>query len=89
MFALLRTLGTESFSTEYFKQIYFEIGNKNINKSPEALLRYLYELGIISNIQFGKNGAGIYSIIRNEKSKYDPKMKTVVHSVIIKGLYTY
>jgi hypothetical protein len=46
-------------------------------------------LGIISNIQFGKNGAGWYSIIRNEKSKYDPQMKAVIHSGLIKGLYTY
>lgn len=89
LFALLRTLGTETFTSYYFKRKYFETGNKNINKSPEALLRYLYELGIISNIQFNKNGAGLYSIIRNEKSKYDPKMKAVIHSGIIKGLYTY
>ncbi|MFP2997793.1 hypothetical protein ABN763_17910 [Spongiivirga sp. MCCC 1A20706] len=89
LFALLRTLGTDTFTSYYFKKKYLETGNKNINKSPEALLRYLYELGIISNIQFGKNGTGLYSIIRNEKSKYDPKMKAVIHSGLIKGLYTY
>jgi hypothetical protein len=89
LFALLRTLGTETFSAAFFKRKYFQTGNKNIKKSPEALLRYLYDLGIISNIQFGKNGAGLYSIIRNEKSKYDPQMKAVIHSGLIKGLYTY
>jgi hypothetical protein len=89
LFALLRTIGTETFNSNYFKRKYFETGNKNINKSPEALLRYLYDLGIVSNIQFGKNGASLYSIIRNEKSKFDPKMKAVIHSGILKGLYTY
>lgn len=89
LFALLRSLGTDTFTSDYFKKKYFETGNKNIDKSPESLLRYLYELGIISNIQFGKNGAGLYSIIRNEKSKYDPQMQAVIHSGLIKGLYTY
>ncbi|REE84463.1 hypothetical protein BX611_0007 [Lutibacter oceani] len=89
LFSLLRTMGTEPFTSGFFKKKYFDTGNKNINKSPEALLRYLYELGIISNISFGKNGAGIYSIIRNDKSRFDPKMKAVLHSGLIKGLYTY
>ena len=89
LFTFLRTLGTKPFTSEQFKKNFIGNRNKNINKSPQALLRYLYELGIIQNINFSKSRVEFYSIIRNEKSSYEPKMKAELHSGLIKGLYTF
>jgi hypothetical protein len=89
LFTFLRTLGTQPFTESEFKDKFFKGRNKNINKSPQALLRYLYELGIIQNINFSKSRVEFYSIIRNEKSNYEPRMKAELHSGLIKGLYTF
>lgn len=89
LFTLLRTLGTKPFTASAFKTKFFQSGNRNLNKSPEALLRYLYELGIIQNINFTQSRTEFYSIIRNEKSNYEPRMKAELHSGLIKGLHTY
>lgn len=89
LFTFLRTLGTKPFSSKKFKERFLQGRNKNINKSPEALLRYLYELGIIQNVNFSGGKMEYYSIIRNEKSKYEPRKKAVLHSGLIKGLHTF
>ncbi|KAA9340109.1 P-loop ATPase, Sll1717 family [Adhaeribacter soli] len=89
LFTLLRTLGTRKFSSNEFKEMFLLGRNKNINKSPEALLRYLYELGIIQNINTIDNRTELYSIIRNEKSSYEPRMKAILHSGLVKGLHTF
>lgn len=88
LFAFLRTLGTQPFSSREFTDKFLAGRNQNINKSPQALLRYLYELGIIYNINFSSR-VEFFSIIRNEKSNYEPKMKAVLHSGLIKGLHTF
>lgn len=89
LFTFLRTLGTQRFSAKKFKNYFRKGRNKNINKSPEALLRYLYELGIIQNVNITKNRTEYYSIIRNEKSKYETGKDAVLHSGLIKGLHTF
>ncbi|WP_299157045.1 hypothetical protein [uncultured Christiangramia sp.] len=89
LFTFLRTLGTKPFTAEQFRKKFLASRNKNINKSPHALLRYLYELGIIQNINFSKSRTEFYSIIRNEKSTYEPTMKAELHSGLIKGLHTF
>ena len=89
LFTFLRTLGTKPFTSKHFQESFLKGGNRNINKSPQALLRYLYELGMIQNINFSSSRIEFYSIIRNEKSNYDSKMEAVLHSGLIKGLHTY
>ncbi|MEQ9089623.1 MAG: hypothetical protein RIE52_00960 [Balneola sp.] len=89
LFTFLRTLGSKPFSREYFKRKFLQERNKSINKSPEALLRYLYELGIIQNVKNKKFHTERYSIVRNEKSNYDPNMKAELHTGILKGLHNY
>ncbi len=88
LFTFLRTLGTQPFTNKEFTDSFLAGRNKNINKSPQALLRYLYELGIISNINFSSR-VELFSIIRNEKSSYEPKMKAILHSGLLKGLHTF
>lgn len=89
LFTFLRSLGTKPFDTREFSKKFLETRNRNINKSPEALLRYLYSLGIIQNINFTDRRTEFFSIIRNEKSNYEPKLKAVLHSGLIKGLHTF
>lgn len=89
LFSFLRTFGTTPFTTEEFKNKFIQGRHQNIKKSPEALLRYLYDLGIIMNINTNGLRTDIYSIIRNERSAYDPRIKAVLHSGLIKGLYTF
>lgn len=89
LFSFLRTFGTTPFTSEEFKERFLKGRHHNIKKSPEALLRYLYELGIIMNINTKNSKTDIYSIIRNEKSSYEPRIKAVLHSGLIKGLYTF
>ena len=89
LFSFLRTLGTKPFTSVEFKEKFIKGRHQNIKKSPEALLRYLYELGIIMNANISNNRTEYYSIIRNEKSSYEPQMQAVLHSGLIKGLHTY
>lgn len=89
LFTFLRSLGTKPFSSQEFQNKFNDTRNKNINKSPQALLRYLYSLGMIQNINFIENRTEYFSIIRNDKSNYEPRLKAVLHSGLIKGLYTF
>lgn len=57
--------------------------------SPEALLRFLYRLGVIMNINETNGQREIFSIIRNERTELDDNLKMMLHSGVIKGLNTY
>jgi hypothetical protein len=89
LFSFLRNFGNCPFSAEEFRAKFLSGRNRNIQKSPEALLRYLYELGIIQNVQKTDSGNRYYSIIRNEKSHFEPQLDSVLHSGIIKGLSSF
>lgn len=89
LFAFLRTLGTRPFTSSEFKDKFIKGRHQNIKKSPEALLRYLYELGMIMNVNISDSRTEFYSIIRNEKSSFEPRMKAVLHAGLIKGLHTF
>lgn len=52
-------------------------------------MRYLYSLGVISNINYANGNREIYSIIRNERTQLDDSLKMIIHSGLIKGLNTY
>ena len=89
LFTFLRALGTRPFTKNEFETKFRDSRNKNINKSPQALLRYLYSLGIIQNVNFADERTEFFSIIRNEKSNYEPRLKAVLHSGLFKGLHTF
>lgn len=89
LWAFLRALGERPFTKYYFTQTFLKGRNKNIEKSPPALMRYLYRLGVIMNVNQVNNHTEIYSIIRNERTELDERMKMKLHYGIIKGLNTY
>lgn len=89
LYAFLRTLGEKPFTKEQFISKFLRGRNENINKSPQALMRYLYSLGVISNINYVDGSRELYSIIRNERTQLDESLKMILHSGLIKGLNTY
>lgn len=89
LYAFLRTLGTRPFTKQQFIDKFKKGRNQNINKSPQALMRFLYSLGIISNVNYANGERELYSIIRNERTQLDDTLKMVLHSGLIKGLSTY
>jgi hypothetical protein len=89
LFVFLRQLGEKPFTKKDFTTTFLSGRNKNINKSPEALMRFLYRLGILYNVNINKGTREFYSIIRNERSELDDNMKMQLHSGILKGLHTY
>lgn len=89
LYAFLRTLGSKSFSKKSFMDKFHVGRNKNIEKSPYALMRFLYRLGVISNINHKNGKREVFSIIRNERTELNDSMNMILHSGIIKGLHTY
>jgi hypothetical protein len=89
LYAFLRTLGSRPFDKKYFVSQFLKGRNKNIEKSPQALMRFLYRLGVIMNINEINGQREFYSIIRNERTELDERLKMMLHSGIIKGLHTY
>ena len=89
LWAFLRALGERPFTKYHFTQTFLRGRNKNIEKSPQALMRFLYRLGVIMNINQVNGQTEYFSIIRNERTELDERMKMKLHSGIIKGLNTY
>jgi hypothetical protein len=89
LYAFLRTLGDKPFTKDQFTTKFLGGRNQNINKSPQALMRFLYTLGVISNINYANGERELYSIIRNERTQLDDNLKMILHSGLIKGLHTY
>lgn len=89
LYAFLRTLGDKCFTKNQFIYKFRKGRNQNINKSPQALMRYLYSLGVISNVNYANGERELYSIIRNERTQLDDSLQMILHSGIIKGLSTY
>ena len=89
LYAFLRTLGSRPFNKRFFIDQFLRGRNRNIEKSPQALMRFLYRLGVIMNINDVNTRREVYSIIRNERTELDDRMKMMLHAGIIKGLHTY
>ena len=84
LFSFLRTVGSKRISKSDFKKKYEKFEDK-IGMNADDLINYLYNLGIISNV----NDKGEwFSIIRNEKSTFNPDIKLILHPGFWKGLYT-
>ena len=84
LFAMLRTLGGQPFSITVFRKNYSRYESK-LNLDSDALLRYLYELGVIYNIDDNNR---VFTSTRNYQSKLNPDMRVGLHAGFWKGLYT-
>ena len=84
LFAMLRTLGGQPFSITVFRKNYSRYESK-LNLDSDALLRYLYELGAIYNIDDNNR---VFTSTRNYQSKLNPDMRIGLHAGFWKGLYT-
>jgi hypothetical protein len=88
LFEFLRLLGSRAFSINSFKSQYKNYESK-IGLGSEDLLRFLYKLGIILNINFVEGRfTEYYSIIRNDKSTFNRDLKIQIHPGFWKGLHT-
>lgn len=84
LFKMLRSLGSKPFPIGSFKTTY-ERYKANIKYSADELLQYLYDLGVIYNIN--DNGK-IFTSMRNNKSRINPDIKIALHAGFWQGLYT-
>jgi len=83
LFTMLRTIGGRPLSISRFKSIYLKY-QKEIGYTADEILKYLYEVSIIYNI----NDKGeVFSSIRNDRSRLNPDIKICLHPGFWKGLY--
>lgn len=88
LFEFLRLLGPRAFSINIFKSQYKNYESK-INVESEELLRFLYRLAIIQNVNFVKDRfTEYYSVIRNDRSTFNRDLKIQIHPGFWKGLHT-
>ena len=87
LYELLRLMGQQYYSMSDFKSRYNKFANE-INIDPEVLLKFLYSLGIIFNVNPRKRITEIYSIIRNDRSVFNRDIMIMTHPGFYNGLYT-
>ena len=88
LYDFLRNLGERNISYDDFHNEYkpFE---KEIGMKTDNLLKLLYRLGIIFNVNQTKNKKEYFAIIRNEKSSFNKNLKIQLHPGFNKGLHVY
>lgn len=86
LYELLRLIGGNLFSIQDFKNRYARYKTR-INMDEEELLKFLYEVGIIINVNPRKFNPEFFSIIRNDRSVFNRDLKIQIHSGIASGLY--
>ncbi|MNW37771.1 hypothetical protein D3C74_148230 [compost metagenome] len=88
LFEFLRLLGANAFSMSSFKGQYKNYKSQ-VGLEDEELLRYLYKLGMIMNVNYVEGRfTEYYSIIRNEKSTFNRDLKMQLHPGFWQGLHT-
>ncbi|WP_240417389.1 P-loop ATPase, Sll1717 family [Paenibacillus periandrae] len=88
LFEFLRLLGSRAFNLSTFK-LQYKTYESRIGIESEELLRFLYKLAIIHNVNFVKGRYTEYfSIIRNDKSTFNRDLKIQIHPGFWKGLHT-
>lgn len=83
VYELLKLLGSRPFSLSDFNDRYRSV--KGLNMPSEALAFYLYDVGILQNIDPSRKPAKFRSSYRN-KGGLDRNMKIVVHSGVWVGI---
>jgi len=87
LYELLRLMGQRYYSMSDFKMRFNKFSN-DIHMEPEELLKFLYSLGIIFNVNPRKRMTEIYSIIRNDRSVFNRDIMIMTHPGFYNGLYT-
>lgn len=83
LFDLLKLIGSKPFSLSDFNDRYRSVSN--IGMESEALIYYLYDTGIIQNIDTSKKPVKFRSSYRN-KGKLDRNMKMIIHPGVWTGI---
>lgn len=87
LYEFLRLFGKNHFSLYNFKMKYNKY--KDIfNYEPEDIVHLLYDTGILINIDVRKRPYEMFSIIRNERSKFNRDLQLVLHRGFWEGLTT-
>jgi energy-coupling factor transporter ATP-binding protein EcfA2 len=87
LYELLRLMGRNFYSMSDFKSRFAKF-SKDIDMDTEELLKFLYSLGIIFNVNPRKDMTEIYSIIRNDRSVFNRDIMIKTHPGFYNGLYT-
>lgn len=87
LYEFLRLFGKNFFQLSDFKSRYNKY-KKNIKKDAEELMHLLYDSGIILNIDTRKRPYELYSITRNERSRFNRDLKICIHRGFWTGLST-
>lgn len=85
LYKFLRSLGSKPFSFNSFYLKYKSFDNHVTNMDKDALIEYLYDVGILMNYNFHNGHAYFKSKIRN-KGAVDRSMKLLIHPGVWKGI---
>jgi hypothetical protein len=88
LYEFLRNLGDRYIAFDTFKRNYLPFESK-VGLDTENLLKLLYRLGIIFNVNLNSREKEYFSIIRNEKSSFNSNMSILLHPGFNKGLHTF
>ena len=83
VYELLKLIGSRPFSLTDFHNRYRSV--KGITMEGEKLAFYLYDIGIILNVDTSSTPYFYRSITRNE-GKLDRNMKMIIHTGVWRGL---
>lgn len=88
LYTFLRQMGSRPFDISSFKAKYKPY-EPRICFEPIELLRYLYSVGVVQNVNFRSgNSTEYFSIMRNDQSTLNPDLLVQLHPGFWKGLHT-
>lgn len=86
LYEFLRLLGSETFTYKEFSTKYQGYESR-IQIVCDELIHILYDHGIICNINDGPGGREYYSIIRNERSRFNRDLRIQIYKGFWEGLH--
>lgn len=88
LYEFLRTLGDRPVTYDTLSRSYGQYQNE-VGLDIDALLKLLYRLGIIFNVNTGSHPIEYFSIIRNEQSSFNKQLRILLHPGLRQGLHVY
>ena len=85
LYEFLRILGKGHYTLKEFSDHYARF-RAAIGFDPEELIRFLYDAGIVLNIDISKRPFERFSVIRNERSRFSRSMHVTLHQALLSGL---
>ncbi|MHC4572800.1 MAG: P-loop ATPase, Sll1717 family [Planctomycetota bacterium] len=86
LYELLRLMGRGLFSMLEFKRRYARYRTR-VKMDEEELLKFLYDVGIIFNVNVRRQTLDMFSIVRNDRSVFNRDLKIQIHPGVARGLY--